>query len=236
MEHVAVVVFTITVTIGAYAASRWAFLKYGWPLLSPVFASTAAVVAILWLTGVPFEQYQPGQRLMTVLLGPAVVALAVPLYRQRHVWLPRWPAVLVSVAGGSLVSLVSVVALARAAGFASHIVASLAPKSVTAPVAVEIARLVGGDPALTAPFVIVTGMLGSMFGPWILSRVRVDDCVARGLAVGTTAHGQGAAAMLHEGELQGALAGAALVLTAVVTSVIAPFVVPWLVHVAATNP
>jgi predicted murein hydrolase (TIGR00659 family) len=231
MEYLAVVVFTITVTIGSYAISRWAFLKYQWPVLSPVFASTAAVIAILWLTGLPIEKYQPGQRLMTALLGPAVVALAVPLYRQRHVWLPRWPAVLVSVAGGSLVSLVSVVALARVAGFASHVVASLAPKSVTAPVAVEIARLIGGDPALTAPFVIATGMLGSMFGPCILSRARLHDSVARGLAVGTTAHGQGAAAMLHEGELQGALAGAALVLTAVITSVIAPFVVPWLVHV-----
>jgi putative effector of murein hydrolase len=124
-------------------------------------------------------------------------------------------------------------ALARAAGVASDIVASLAPKSVTAPVAVEIARQVGGDPALTAAFVIATGMLGSMFGPWVLSRAGVDDPVARGVAVGTTAHGQGAAAMLHEGELQGALAGAALVLAAVFTSVIAPFLVPWLVRAGA---
>jgi predicted murein hydrolase (TIGR00659 family) len=233
MGHVAVVVLTITLTVLAYAASRRAFLRLGWSLLSPVFLSTVVVIAALWLTGLRFEDYRPGQRLMTSLLGPAVVALAVPLYRQRHVWLPRWPAVLISVAGGSLVSLVSVVALARAAGFASDIVASLAPKSVTAPVAVEIARLVGGDPALTAAFVIATGMLGSMFGPWVLSRAGVDDPVARGVAVGTTAHGQGAAAMLHEGELQGALAGAALVLAAVFTSVIAPFLVPWLVRAGA---
>jgi predicted murein hydrolase (TIGR00659 family) len=231
MGHVAIVAFTISVTIVSYAASRRAFVRCGWPLLSPVFVSTLMVIATLCLTGLPFEHYQPGQRLMTMLLGPAVVALAVPLYRQRHVWLPRWPALVVSVAGGSLVSLVSVVALARAAGLAPDIVVSLAPKSVTAPVAVEIARLVGGDPALTAAFVIVTGMLGSMFGPWILSRGRVDDPVARGLAVGTTAHGQGAAAMLHEGELQGALAGAALVLAAVFTSVIAPSLIPWLVRV-----
>ena len=230
MGHVTVVAFTIALTVSAYAVSRRAFLRLGSSLLSPVFASTVVVIATLWLTGLSFEDYEPGQRLMTVLLGPAVVALAVPLYRQRHVWLARWPAVLASVAGGSLVGLVSVVILARASGFAPHIVASLAPKSVTAPVAVEIARLGGGDSALTAAFVIATGMLGSMFGPWILSRARVDDPVARGLAIGTTAHGQGAAAMLYEGELQGALAGAALVLAAVFTSVVAPFLIPWLVN------
>ena len=230
MDHVAVVVLTIALTVAVYAASRRAFLRLRWSLLSPVFVSTVVVIAALWLTGLRFEDYQPGQRLMTTLLGPAVVALAVPLYRQRQVWQPRWPAVLISAVSGSRVSLVSVVVLARAAGFASEIVVSLAPKSVTAPVAVEIARLVGGDPALTAAFVIATGMLGSMFGPWILSRAGVDDPVARGVAVGTTAHGQGAAAMVLEGELQGALAGAALVLAAVFTSVTAPFLVPWLVH------
>src|SRR4029453_6127800 len=116
MGHVAVVVLTITLTVLAYAASRRAFLRLGWSLLSPVFLSTVVVIAALWLTGLRFEDYRPGQRLMTSLLGPAVVALAVPLYRQRHVWLPRWPAVLISVAGGSLVSLVSVGARARAAG------------------------------------------------------------------------------------------------------------------------
>lgn len=230
MRHLSVVVFTIALTVVTYAACRRAFLRLGWALLSPVFASTVVVIAALSLTGLRLEDYQPGQRLMTMLLGPAVVALAVPLYRQRQVWLPRWPAVLISVAGGSLASLVSVVALARAAGFAPDIVVSLAPKSVTAPVAVEIARLIGGDPALTAAFVIATGMLGSVFGPWVLSRARIDDRVARGLAVGTTAHGQGAAAMLHEGELPGALAGAALALAAVFTSVVAPFLIPWLVQ------
>ena len=230
MRHLAVVVFTIALTVVTYAACRRAFLRLGWALLSPVFASTVVVIGALWLTGLRLEDYQPGQRLMTMLLGPAVVVLAMPLYRQRHVWLPRWPAVLISVAGGSLVSLVSVVAIARAAGFAPDIVVSLAPKSVTAPVAVEIARLIGGDPALTAAFVIATGMLGSVFGQWVLSRARIDDRVARGLAVGTTAHGQGAAAMLHEGELPGALAGAALALAAVFTSVVAPFLIPWLVQ------
>jgi len=196
-----------------------------------VFVSTLLVIATLDLTGLSFEAYRPGRDIMTTLLGPAVVALALPLYRQRRIWLPRWPVLVISVGVGSTTGLVSVVALARAVGFATQVVLSLAPKSVTAPVAVEIARLLGGDPTLTAPFVIGTGMLGAMFGPWFLSRAHVADPVARGLAVGTAAHGIGAAAMLHEGELSGALAGAALVLSAVFTAVVAPALVPWLLHV-----
>ena len=138
---------------------------------------------------------------------------------------------LAGIVSGSIVSIVSVMAAARAAGLEPSIVVSLAPKSVTAPVAVEITRLVGGDPALTAAFVIATGTLGSMVGPWFLSRMRIHDPVARGLAVGTAAHGQGTAMILQEGETQGALSGVALALSAAFTSFIAPVLIPWLVRI-----
>jgi predicted murein hydrolase (TIGR00659 family) len=231
MAHLAVVAFTIALTAGTYALSRRAFLKYGYALLSPVFLSTLLIIGILRLAGISFEDYRPGQSLMTVLLGPAVVALALPLYRQRRALLQQLPAVLAGIVSGSIVSLVSVMAVARAAGLEPRIVVSLAPKSVTAPVAVEIARLVGGDPALTAAFVIATGTLGSMIGPWFLSRVRIQDPVARGLAVGTAAHGQGTAMMLQEGETQGALSGVALSVSATFTAFIAPVLIPWVMRI-----
>jgi predicted murein hydrolase (TIGR00659 family) len=231
MAHLAVVAFTIALTAGTYALSRRAFLKYGYALLSPVFLSTLLIIGILRLAGISFEDYRPGQSLMTVLLGPAVVALALPLYRQRRALLQQLPAVLAGIVSGSIVSLVSVMAVARAAGLEPRIVVSLAPKSVTAPVAVEIARLVGGDPALTAAFVIATGTLGSMIGPWFLSRVRIQDPVARGLAVGTAAHGQGTAMMLQEGETQGALSGVALAVSATFTAFIAPVLIPWVMRI-----
>jgi len=230
MAYVAVVAFTIALTACTYALTRQAFLRYGHALLSPVFLSTLLIIAILLLAGIPFEDYRPGQSLMTALLGPAVVALALPLYRQRRALRVRLPAMAAGVVSGSIVSVVSVMAVARAAGLEPRIVVSLAPKSVTAPVAVEIARLVGGDPALTAAFVIATGTLGSMIGPWFLSRVNIQDPVARGLAVGTAAHGQGTAMMLQEGETQGALSGVALALSAAFTSFIAPVLIPWLVR------
>ena len=228
MAHLAVIAFAVGLTVGVYALSRRAFTSYGWALLSPVFLSTLSIIAVLSLARIPFARYAPAEQLMTVLLGPAVVALALPLYRHRKTLLRLLPAALVGIATGSAVSLASAVAVARAAGLDRVIVLSIAPKSVTAPVAVEISRIVGGDEALTAAFVITTGVLGSMLGPWLLTRIRIADPVARGLAVGTAAHGQGTARMLQEGETQGALSGVAMALAAALVSIVAPFVIPWL--------
>jgi predicted murein hydrolase (TIGR00659 family) len=210
------------------SACRRLFLKYGHALLSPVFLSTIVIITALVVFRVPFDQYRPARDIMTILLGPAVVALALPLYRQRRILVKRLPVVVASVMSGSLVSIVSVVAVARLLSLDETILVSLAPKSVTAPIAIEISRIAGGDQALTAAFVIVTGLLGSMLGPWFLSTIGVHDPVARGLAVGNTSHGQGTAMMLLEGETPGTLSGVSMALTAVFTSFIGPIVIPWL--------
>jgi predicted murein hydrolase (TIGR00659 family) len=225
----AVIVGAIILTVGVYTLSRRAFLIYRYALLSPVFLSTLVIIAVLGLSRTPFARYKPAEEIITVLLGPAVVALALPLYRQRHSLLRMLPAILSGVISGSLVSLWAAIAVARAVGLERVIVVSLAPKSVTAPVAVEVSRIVGGNQALTAAFVIATGVIGSVLGPWFLTQIRIDDPVARGLAVGTAAHGQGTAVMLQEGETQGALSGAAMALAAIFVSLIAPFIIPWLV-------
>jgi len=229
MGDLVTIAVAIALTVGIYALSRRAFLAHGYPLLSPVFLSTLVIIAVLGFFRIPFARYKPAEEIMTVLLGPAVVALALPLYRQRHTLLQMLPAVLAGVISGSLVSLGAVVAVARLAGLERVIMVSLAPKSVTAPVAVEISRIVGGNQALTAAFVIATGVLGSMLGPWFLSQINIHDPVVRGLAVGTTSHGQGTAMMLQEGETQGALSGVAMALAAIFVSLIAPYMIPWLV-------
>jgi predicted murein hydrolase (TIGR00659 family) len=227
--NLAGIVGAIALTFSVYALSRRAFLIYRCALLSPVFLSTLFIIAVLGLSRTPFSRYKPAEEIMTVLLGPAVVALALPLYRQQHALRRMLPAIVGGVIGGSLVGLAATIAVARAVGLQTVIVVSLAPKSVTAPVAVEVSRIVGGNQALTAAFVIATGVIGSMLGPWFLSQVRIDDPAARGLAVGTAAHGQGTAMMLQEGETQGALAGAAMALAAIFVSLVAPFIIPWLV-------
>jgi len=129
-----------------------------------------------------------------------------------------------------VVTIAAVIGVARGLGLDHMLVLCLAPKSVTTPIAIEIARLIGGNPALTTGLVVTTGMVGAMVGPGFLTLLRIDDPVARGVAVGTTSHATGTAQMLQEGETQGALSGVAMTVAAVFSAVIAPILIPWLVN------
>lgn len=220
-----VICFTIFITILAYAVSRKAFIRFKNPLLNPVFLSTVTVIGILLSCDLTFDDYLPGKEIMTFLLGPATVALAVPLYRHKKALASYAFPILVGVAVGSLSTMTAVVLVGKIAQLSQEIVLSLTPTSVTAPIAVEISRIIGGDASLTTAFVVATGMIGSIIGPLILNMLRVANPIARGLAMGTTSHGQGTAMALLEGELQGAMSGIAMTLAAVFTSVVAPYYV-----------
>jgi putative effector of murein hydrolase len=217
--------FSIGVTLGAYAVSRLVGRRYPSPLTTPVFFSTALIILVLAPAGIGVSDYEPAKRIMTVLLGPATVALAVPLYKSRHALLQRTVPAVAGLVVGSLVTLSAAILLARALALPDVIRASISIKSVTAPIAIELAPIVHGSPPLTAAFVIATGMIGAMFGPWLMNIIGIRDPLARGLALGTISHGQGTAQAVSEGELQGAAAGIAMGLAAVFTSLVAPVVV-----------
>jgi putative effector of murein hydrolase len=217
--------FSIGVTLGAYAVSRLVGRRYPSPLTTPVFFSTALIILVLAPAGIGVSDYEPAKRIMTVLLGPATVALAVPLYKSRHALLQHTVPAVAGLVVGSLVTLSAAILLARALALPDVIRASISIKSVTAPIAIELAPIVHGSPPLTAAFVIATGMIGAMFGPWLMNIIGIRDPLARGLALGTISHGQGTAQAVSEGELQGAAAGIAMGLAAVFTSLVAPVVV-----------
>lgn len=221
-------VAAVLFTIAAYLASRFIFLRFRNPLLNVVLLGTGAVICALLLLQRPYEDYIPARDVMTTLLGPATVALALPLYNHRRALLRYAAPLLAGVTFGTLSTIASALLVGRLLGLDREILLSMAPKSVTAPIAMEIARLTGGDPSLATAFVVATGTLGSMIGFPLLSRFGITDPVARGLSIGTTAHGQGTALALLEGHIQGAMAGIAMALTAIFTSIIAPFYLPWL--------
>jgi predicted murein hydrolase (TIGR00659 family) len=212
----------LALTLGCYVLARRLHRRFPIPYLSPLVSTTVAVVMLLLGTGIPVERYREGGDLLGLLLGPATVALALPLYRHRELLLRHAPAIALSVLAGAAVATVSVVALASSVGLSPAIVASMAPKSVTAPVAIEVARAVGGDPALAAGCAVMTGTLGALFGPAILALLRVRHPVARGVAMGTIAHAQGTAAALAESELTGAVSAVALSLTAIAAALAGP--------------
>jgi putative effector of murein hydrolase len=214
--------FCIALTIGAYALSRFVGRRFPSPFTTPVFLSTALIVALLLSAGVDFAQYQPAKEVLVFLLAPATVALAVPVYRNRRVLLSYLVPAGAGIVVGSFCTVALAAGLGLAFGLERTLLASLTVKSVTAPIAIELADLVQGNATLAAVFVIVTGMLGAMFGPWLMTRARIVDPLARGVALGTISHGQGTAQAVLEGELQGAVAGIAMGVAAVLTSVALP--------------
>ena len=218
----------IALTLGAYAGSRHLFLKTRLNLLNPVVVSTIGIIVALLALGIRTEQYGAGRDLMTALLGPATIALAVPLYRQRRRLFTYWAPIGLGVVCGSVATVVTAVTFARWAALDRMLVLAVAPKSVTAPVAIEIAGILGTNLSLTAVLVVLTGMVGAMVGAPLLTAIRVSSPVARGVAIGTTSHAQGTAAILQEGELQGAMSAIAMALAATFTAFVGPFLIPWL--------
>jgi predicted murein hydrolase (TIGR00659 family) len=226
--NVASTLYGIAVTMGMYALSRRLSQRWPSPFTSPVFFTTAATILVFLLTRVQYSDYAWAQRILTILLGPATVALAIPLYKNRRLLVENLVPAITGLCAGALGTMITAVALAKALGLSRTILVSISIKSVTAPVAVEIARVIHGDPTLTAAFVIVTGMLGVMLGPWLLDRAGIRSPLARGLALGTISHGQGTAQAALEGELAGAIASIALGVAAVFTSFVAPVLLLYL--------
>lgn len=213
----------LTMTLVAYMAAVWLFEKSGrLALLNPVLTTIILLAATLELGHIDYTDYFNGARFIHFLLGPATVALAVPLYNQlgrvrRSLW-----ALLLAIGTGSVCAAGSAIALAWLAGADSTILASLAPKSVTSPIAMGIAEQIGGLPSLTAVIVILTGILGAVVGPGVLRLAGVRDRRACGVAMGTVCHGVGTARALQHSEVSGAFSSLSMGLNGLATAIILP--------------
>ncbi len=213
----------LTLTLLAYQGGSWVYRKGGLnPLLNPVLLAVVVLVAILVITGTSYQTYFEGAQFVHFLLGPATVALAIPLYRQFDRVKRSALAILTSIIAGSLAASISAFGIVRLLGGGWQTAISIAPKSVTAPVAMGISEQLGGLPSLTAVLVILTGILGAMLGPPLLNLLKIKDWSARGLAIGTASHGIGTARALQVNEVAGAFSGLAMGLNALATAVLLP--------------
>ena len=229
MEVITTGIF-ILLTVAAYLGSRYLYFRYNNPLVNIVLISSAVLIAILSLGKFSYAAYTPAKDIMTILLGPATVSLAVPLYRNRQLLRQYGAAIILGVGMGTVVSMVTVLCITGAGGLSREIIVSIIPKSSTIPFAVDVAQMAGGNPALAVAFVVATGTFGSVAGLALLSWFKIHDPVARGLAMGTVSHGQGTAMALLEGEQQGSMAGVAMALAGIFTSVLAPVLILWFVR------
>lgn len=213
----------LTLTLAAYQAGSVIYRRAGLnPLLNPVLIAVALIVVALAGTGTEYAVYFDGAQFVHFLLGPATVALAIPLYRQFERVRRSAVAVLASILAGSAAGAGSAVGISWALGASRDTLISIAPKSVTAPVAMGVSEQLGGLPSLTAVLVIVTGILGAMLGPPLLNLLRIRDWAARGLAIGTASHGIGTARALQVNEVAGAFSGLAMGINALATALLLP--------------
>ena len=224
MEIMSNPIILLAITFGIYYVARQIQKWTGWVVLNPILITIVALIALLQLTGISYETYEQGGQYIDFWLKPAIVALGVPLYQNlgqiRRQLLP----ILMSQLVGCLVGLVSVTLIASALGASHEVIVSLAPKSVTTPIAMEVCKTSGGIPSLTAAIVVIVGLFGAVFGFKILEVWHVHNPFSQGISMGTAAHAVGTSRAMEKGETYGAYSSLGLILNGVLTALLTPFV------------
>jgi predicted murein hydrolase (TIGR00659 family) len=219
----------LTVTLGAWlVAASLARASGHHPLVNPVLIAVVIVAALLQFTGTAYPTYFDGAQFVHFLLGPATVALAVPLSRNWTLVRRNLIPMLAALAAGAVTAIVSAVGLALLLGLPREVLLSLAPKSVTAGVAMAITETMSGEPALTAVLVILTGIIGAVMVTPLMNALGIRNYAARGFSVGLASHGIGTARAFTVDPVAGTFAGIAMGLNAVVTALIVPMLLRWL--------
>ena len=218
-------VFGLALTLGAYLGAYWLYHRLGRPgVLSPVLVTTAIVATVLLITGLPYAVYLEQVSLLTMLLGPATVALALPLLRNGRALTSSAPAVTAALVAGGVLSIAITVGVLTLFGAGDDVLLAALPRSVTSPVGLSIAESLQASVPLAVVLTMVSGVLGAAFGPALLTLARVRDKRARGFAVGLTSHGIGTSRVLDESSVAGGWSSAAMVLNALVMTIVLPIV------------
>ncbi|THE14806.1 LrgB family protein [Bacillus timonensis] len=220
---------SIVCTIVIFLMMTRLYKRVTHPLLVPIATTTFVILIILLIFSIPYETYMLGGKWIDELLGPAVVALAYPLYQNRESLKEFFMPILIGVFVGSTTGIATGLYFSKIVRIDPTIILSISPKSVTTPVAMDIASVTGGIPALAAVYVMIAGISGAMFGPILLKWVKVDHFVGVGLGFGTASHGIGTSRALEMGTNEGAISSIAMILSAVYTSIILPLFVSFLI-------
>ncbi|WP_216639103.1 LrgB family protein [Flammeovirga sp. SJP92] len=213
--------FALAATLGLFLIFEAIYQKVKTPLLNPVLMTIICLIVILKLSDVQYETYQANTRMIHFMLGPSVVALGVLLYEQLKTIGKNAVAILSATFLGSVMGVLSVILIGKLFGGGEDLIISMVPKSVTTPIAMAVSAQNGGIPSMTAVFVIIVGVLGASVGPLIVPKV-FKTAIAKGLAMGTSAHGIGTAQAIQMGMVEGAISGLSIGLMGVFTTLVTP--------------
>lgn len=216
--------FAIVITLLAYELGLWLQRKTKNPLCNPIVIAILVIIAFLKLTGIPNSQYQAGAKIFSWLLTPATVCLAIPLYEQVKILKNQMLAILAGTLAGTAASIVFIFAMGRALGLEEILTVSMLPKSITTALGLAVSQQMGGNTAITAACIIITGIWGSIIGSPLAKLLHITDEVAQGAAFGTSAHVIGTSRANQVSELCGAVSSLALVVAGIVTAVVCPLI------------
>lgn len=220
-------VFTIMFVVGLYLINIKIYRRVRFPLLHPVLFTIIELIIVLMALHIPYATFQQGSRMIHFMLGPSVVSLGYILYQQVAHLKKNAISIVLAITVGAIIGIASIVGIGHLLGVKQDLIASLAPKSVTTPIAMELAGNNGGIPGLTAVIVVCAGILGSIIGPPIMKLMKIKSPVAKGLALGASSHGIGTAAAIQMGAIEGALSGLAIGIMGLITSLLLPLFSRW---------
>lgn len=213
------VFFGVFISLVSYTFGVWLKKRTGWALANPLLISIVLVIATLCLTGVSYESYAKGANIISYLLTPATICLAVPLYQQVELLKKNWKAVISGIGAGVLSSLVCVLLLALLFRFGHEAYVTFLPKSITTAIGIGVSEELGGYVSVTVVSIIITGVLGNIFAEKFLKLLRINEPIAKGIAIGTASHAVGTAKAMEMGAVEGAMSSLSIVVSGILTVV-----------------
>ncbi len=214
--------FGILISLIAFEIGLFINKKTKVALLNPLLIALVIIVIILKVLGISLDEYNTGGSILTFFLGPATVALAVPLYKNIKLLKSSALPIIGGITVGTVVGITSIILMAKAFGLNASLGLSLVPKSITTPIGIELSKQIGGIPELTVAAIIFTGLTGAITAETVFRVLRIDDAVAKGIAIGTSSHALGTTKALEMGEVEGSMSGLAIGITGLVTVIVAP--------------
>ncbi|KRD91545.1 hypothetical protein ASE51_13470 [Bacillus sp. Root147] len=230
MQEFFIALFIIIATVALYLVMAKVYVRFSYPILIPVLTTTVFVILLLLAFHISYDEYMIGGKWINSLLGPAVVALAYPLYKQREMLVKYSIPIIGGVFVGLFAGMISGLVFAQVFGIDRSLILSIVPKSITTPVAIQIATGLGGVPSMTVVFVMIAGFSGVILGPLLLKWIRIKSSLGKGIALGSASHALGTSKAFEYGELTVSMSSVSMTLSAVLGSVFGPIVV-WLFQV-----
>lgn len=216
-------VFMLSFVMGTFLLGIWIYKKTKITLLQPLLISMLLIIPFLEVLDIDYKTFYDNTEILNFMLGPSVVALGYVLYEQIEHIKGNVMSILTSVFVGAIVGILSVITIAKLMGADKILIASLAPKSVTTPIAISLAEKSGGAPALAATFVVICGIFGGLIGPLVLRKLKITSKIAQGLAMGSASHALGTARAMEMGAIEGAISGLAIGIMGIMTALLIPF-------------